>query len=88
MGLVERICIVLMFINLDTEVLSDTTLDHTVLLCCIFQEATGLWLDANTLSVCAGADLKERAKMHQSEVGPFVSKARALITELGKDFKD
>lgn len=36
------------------------------------------------LSLCAGADLKERAKMHQSEVGPFVSKARALITELGK----
>ncbi|KAL4617650.1 methylglutaconyl-CoA hydratase, mitochondrial [Arapaima gigas] len=32
---------------------------------------------------CAGADLKERAKMHQNEVGPFVSKARALITELG-----
>ncbi|XP_053097193.1 methylglutaconyl-CoA hydratase, mitochondrial isoform X2 [Pangasianodon hypophthalmus] len=32
---------------------------------------------------CAGADLKERAKMHQSEVGPFVSKARSLITELG-----
>ncbi|XP_006811057.2 methylglutaconyl-CoA hydratase, mitochondrial-like [Neolamprologus brichardi] len=32
---------------------------------------------------CAGADLKERAKMHQSEVGPFVSKVRALITELG-----
>uniref|UniRef100_A0A3Q3GGH6 AU RNA binding protein/enoyl-CoA hydratase n=1 Tax=Labrus bergylta TaxID=56723 RepID=A0A3Q3GGH6_9LABR len=31
---------------------------------------------------CAGADLKERVKMHQSEVGPFVSKARALITEL------
>lgn len=32
---------------------------------------------------CAGADLKERAKMHQSEVGPFVYKARALLTELG-----
>ncbi|XP_054612464.1 methylglutaconyl-CoA hydratase, mitochondrial [Dunckerocampus dactyliophorus] len=32
---------------------------------------------------CAGADLKERAKMHQSEVGPFVAKARALITGLG-----
>uniref|UniRef100_A0A8K9X2G7 AU RNA binding protein/enoyl-CoA hydratase n=1 Tax=Oncorhynchus mykiss TaxID=8022 RepID=A0A8K9X2G7_ONCMY len=31
----------------------------------------------------SGADLKERAKMHQSEVGPFVSKARALISELG-----
>ncbi|XP_018600428.1 methylglutaconyl-CoA hydratase, mitochondrial isoform X1 [Scleropages formosus] len=32
---------------------------------------------------CAGADLKERAKMDQSEVGPFVSKVRALTTELG-----
>ncbi|XP_038131896.1 methylglutaconyl-CoA hydratase, mitochondrial [Cyprinodon tularosa] len=32
---------------------------------------------------CAGADLKERAKMAPSEVGPFVSRARALITELG-----
>lgn len=26
--------------------------------------------------------------MHQSEVGPFVSKARALITELGKECKN
>uniref|UniRef100_A0A673GJ71 Methylglutaconyl-CoA hydratase, mitochondrial-like n=1 Tax=Sinocyclocheilus rhinocerous TaxID=307959 RepID=A0A673GJ71_9TELE len=32
---------------------------------------------------CAGADLKERAQMQQSEVGPFVTKARTLITELG-----
>ncbi|XP_016360426.1 methylglutaconyl-CoA hydratase, mitochondrial [Sinocyclocheilus anshuiensis] len=32
---------------------------------------------------CAGADLKERAKMQQSEVGPFVTKARTLITDLG-----
>ncbi|XP_064412117.1 methylglutaconyl-CoA hydratase, mitochondrial isoform X1 [Latimeria chalumnae] len=32
---------------------------------------------------CAGADLKERAKMHPSEVGPFVSKARALMNDLG-----
>jgi len=31
---------------------------------------------------CAGADLKERAKMHPSQVGPFVSKARKLISEL------
>lgn len=62
--------------------------DHTVVLCCMFQEATGLWLDADALSLCAGADLKERAKMHQSEVGPFVSKARALITELGKDLDE
>ena len=31
---------------------------------------------------CAGADLKERVKMHPSEVGPFVSKARQLITDV------
>ncbi|XP_061873676.1 methylglutaconyl-CoA hydratase, mitochondrial isoform X2 [Colius striatus] len=31
---------------------------------------------------CAGADLKERAKMHSSEVSTFVSKARATINEL------
>ncbi|XP_051876592.1 methylglutaconyl-CoA hydratase, mitochondrial [Pristis pectinata] len=32
---------------------------------------------------CAGADLKERAKMQPNEVGPFVSKARNVINELG-----
>ncbi|XP_077886798.1 methylglutaconyl-CoA hydratase, mitochondrial isoform X2 [Ictidomys tridecemlineatus] len=32
---------------------------------------------------CAGADLKERAKMHASEVGPFVSKIRAVINDIG-----
>ncbi|XP_054982363.1 methylglutaconyl-CoA hydratase, mitochondrial isoform X2 [Sorex araneus] len=32
---------------------------------------------------CAGADLKERVKMHPSEVGPFVSKIRAVISEVG-----
>lgn len=31
---------------------------------------------------CAGADLKERAKMRPEEVGPFVSKARACISLL------
>ncbi|XP_055435095.1 methylglutaconyl-CoA hydratase, mitochondrial isoform X4 [Bubalus kerabau] len=31
---------------------------------------------------CAGADLKERAKMSSSEVGPFVSKIRAMINEI------
>jgi methylglutaconyl-CoA hydratase len=31
---------------------------------------------------CAGADLKERLKMKPEEVGPFVSKARSLISEL------
>lgn len=30
-----------------------------------------------------GADLKERAKMHSSEVSSFVSKARATINEMG-----
>ncbi|XP_058157412.1 methylglutaconyl-CoA hydratase, mitochondrial isoform X3 [Dasypus novemcinctus] len=29
-----------------------------------------------------GADLKERVKMHPSEVGPFVSKTRAVINEI------
>uniref|UniRef100_A0A8D0FQL3 AU RNA binding methylglutaconyl-CoA hydratase n=1 Tax=Strix occidentalis caurina TaxID=311401 RepID=A0A8D0FQL3_STROC len=32
---------------------------------------------------CAGADLKERAKMHSSEVSSFVSKARATVNEMG-----
>ncbi|XP_044899233.1 methylglutaconyl-CoA hydratase, mitochondrial isoform X4 [Felis catus] len=32
---------------------------------------------------CAGADLKERVKMNPSEVGPFVSKIRAVINEIG-----
>ncbi|XP_039222441.1 methylglutaconyl-CoA hydratase, mitochondrial [Crotalus tigris] len=31
---------------------------------------------------CAGADLKERAKMHASEVSSFVSKARSTINEV------
>ncbi|KAM4802895.1 methylglutaconyl-CoA hydratase, mitochondrial isoform X2 [Urocitellus parryii] len=31
---------------------------------------------------CAGADLKERAKMNASEVGPFVSKIRAVINDI------
>ena len=31
---------------------------------------------------CAGADLKERAKMAPSDVGPFVSKLRAMVSGL------
>ncbi|RNA13771.1 methylglutaconyl- mitochondrial, partial [Brachionus plicatilis] len=31
---------------------------------------------------CAGADLKERSKMQQEEVGPFVSRTRKLFDEL------
>nr|XP_038951782.1 methylglutaconyl-CoA hydratase, mitochondrial isoform X6 [Rattus norvegicus] len=36
---------------------------------------------------CAGADLKERAKMHSSEVGPFVSKIRAVINDIASSAK-
>ena len=31
---------------------------------------------------CAGADLKERAKMPPSAVGPFVAKARGVMNNL------
>lgn len=31
---------------------------------------------------CAGADLKERARMTPAEVGPFVARARRLVTDL------
>ncbi|XP_075825744.1 methylglutaconyl-CoA hydratase, mitochondrial isoform X5 [Microtus pennsylvanicus] len=34
-----------------------------------------------------GADLKERAKMHSSEVGPFVSKIRAVINDIASSAK-
>lgn len=33
---------------------------------------------------CAGADLKERAKMQQEEVGPFVSRTRRLFDDLSR----
>ncbi|PAA63433.1 hypothetical protein BOX15_Mlig026764g1, partial [Macrostomum lignano] len=33
---------------------------------------------------CAGADLKERATMPESDVGPFVAKARDLLQELAE----
>lgn len=46
------------------------------------------WMTMTCCFLCTGADLKERAKMHQSEVGPFVSKARALISELGEGIVD
>uniref|UniRef100_A0A8C0QCU5 AU RNA binding methylglutaconyl-CoA hydratase n=1 Tax=Canis lupus familiaris TaxID=9615 RepID=A0A8C0QCU5_CANLF len=36
---------------------------------------------------CAGADLKERVKMNPSEVGPFVSKIRAVIDEIASSAK-
>lgn len=51
--------------------------------CCLSLTHSHLMRCCFALSAFEGADLKERAKMQQSEVGPFVSKARALITELG-----
>lgn len=80
----ENSALSFIFRNLDTEVLAVATL-HSCAACFREPHAAGLIL---MLSLCAGADLKERAKMHQSEVGPFVSRARALITELGKNCKE
>ncbi|XP_034047711.1 methylglutaconyl-CoA hydratase, mitochondrial [Thalassophryne amazonica] len=79
--LVRMITLIILIIN--TSLVSGFCVDcivcHTE-----FGFGVSLWSDcAETFSMCAGADLKERAKMHQSEVGPFVSKARALISELG-----
>ena len=45
-----------------------------------FWNSLFLWFQPGIF--CAGADLKERAKMHEQEVGPFVSRARAVIMEL------
>ncbi|XP_010598270.1 methylglutaconyl-CoA hydratase, mitochondrial isoform X3 [Loxodonta africana] len=36
---------------------------------------------------CAGADLKERVKMHPSEVGPFVSRVRAVVNDIASSAK-
>lgn len=42
-----------------------------------------LFLDSN-LFLCLGADLKERAKMDDAEVGHFVKRLRNLMDEIGK----
>lgn len=62
-------------VNMMLEAVEDVKKDHRVRSLIICSLVPGIF--------CAGADLKERANMHQSEVAPFVSKARALITELG-----
>ncbi|XP_048383041.1 methylglutaconyl-CoA hydratase, mitochondrial isoform X5 [Stegostoma tigrinum] len=51
--------------------------------CCIWNKQTAVQKCNQQKSCGNGADLKERAKMRPSEVGPFVSKARSLINELG-----
>ncbi|KAK2550640.1 Methylglutaconyl-CoA hydratase [Acropora cervicornis] len=57
-----------------TDAMSCVKFDKTVRAVIFKSDAPGIF--------CAGADLKERAKMHEQEVGPFVSRARAAIMEL------
>lgn len=62
------------FLNLFTDAMSCVKFDKTVRAVIFKSDTPGIF--------CAGADLKERAKMHEKEVGPFVSRARAAIMEL------
>ncbi|XP_067839343.1 methylglutaconyl-CoA hydratase, mitochondrial isoform X2 [Heptranchias perlo] len=62
-------------VEMMTEAIETMKCDKNVRTVILRSEVPGIF--------CAGADLKERAKMHPSEVGPFVSKARSLINELG-----
>lgn len=43
-----------------------------------------LFLDSNLFVLYLGADLKERAKMDDAEVGEFVRRLRNLMDEIGK----
>lgn len=43
-----------------------------------------LFLDSNLFLLYLGADLKERAKMDDAEVGHFVKRLRNLMDEIGK----
>lgn len=43
-----------------------------------------LLLDSNLFLLYLGADLKERAKMDDAEVGHFVKRLRNLMDEIGK----
>lgn len=62
-------------VSMMSEALESMKTDNTVRTVILCSMVPGIF--------CAGADLKERAKMQQSEVGPFVTKARTLISELG-----
>jgi len=62
------------FLNMFTEALTCVKFDKNVRTVIFKSDAPGIF--------CAGADLKERAKMAEHEVGPFVSRARAAIMEL------
>ena len=62
------------FLQLFTEALNALKHDKDVRAVIVRSLAPGIF--------CAGADLKERAKMPPSEVGPFVAKLRAMVSGL------
>lgn len=62
------------FLHLFTEALESLKHDKSVRAVIVRSNVPGIF--------CAGADLKERAKMAQSDVGPFVSKLRAMVSGL------
>ncbi|KAL9960723.1 hypothetical protein ACROYT_G034213 [Oculina patagonica] len=62
------------FLKMFTDALACVKFDKNVRTVIFKSDAPGIF--------CAGADLKERAKMPAHEVGPFVSMARAAIMEL------
>ncbi len=62
------------FLHLITEALESLKHDKTVRAVVVRSMVPGIF--------CAGADLKERAKMSPSDVGPFVSKLRAMVSGL------
>ncbi|XP_046635291.1 methylglutaconyl-CoA hydratase, mitochondrial-like [Daphnia pulicaria] len=62
------------FLHLFTEAIESLKHDKTVRAVVVRSVVPGIF--------CAGADLKERAKMAPSDVGPFVSKLRAMVSGL------
>lgn len=62
------------FLHLMTEAIESIKHDKSVKAVIVRSLVPGIF--------CAGADLKERAKMAASDVGPFVSKLRAMVSGL------
>ena len=62
------------FLQLFTEALESLKHDKSIKAVVVRSSVPGIF--------CAGADLKERAKMAPSDVGPFVSKLRGMVSGL------
>lgn len=62
------------FLHLFTEAIESLKHDKSVRVVIVRSVVPGIF--------CAGADLKERAKMAPADVGPFVSKLRAMVSGL------